>query len=404
MKTTTHPSRMTQSMKSLSLLLLLATPLHAELLATFHTDRGNVVVSLHYDKTPQTVANFITLAQGTRGRIDPATGAVIRKPLYAGEKFYRVVNDESFKIAQTGSGTGTQSGGPGYTFRDEFDSALKHDPYVIAMENGSAIHNNGSQIYLTGGVDIPFRDGKNTVFGNIMDAASRAVTDAIIQAGNNGTTINSISFQRSGPAGAFDEHAQLLPECAGFAGNLDVDPGEYVKFLAHDPQPAGSFLLFSRSLNLQDWGAVNKLSYQATGMQGNVEFFIDDGMANRAFYHISSVKHPDALAPEQSLLAGETLSFDFDTGRTMVFDFESGEGGTLADSTAGTADFTMSTYNPEPYKAVFIMSVGSGFFRFDCVMNGGTSTQVSGRCDAFESTGAAWSSIGSGDLTLTKTP
>jgi hypothetical protein len=74
-------------------LLILATPLHAKLLATFHTTQGDVVVELQYDKTPLAVANFIGLAQGTRSWLDEETGAVVRKPFYVGEKFYRVVDE-----------------------------------------------------------------------------------------------------------------------------------------------------------------------------------------------------------------------------------------------------------------------------------------------------------------------
>jgi peptidyl-prolyl cis-trans isomerase A (cyclophilin A) len=391
-------------MKFLALFFLLAAPLHADLLATFATTRGNVVVSLHFDKTPQTVANFMTLAQGTRSRIDPATGAVIRKPLYAGETFYRVLNDFSGKLAQTGSGTGSVTGGPGYTFRDEFDASLRHGPYILAMQNDESPHTNGSQIYFTGDNGFPDDVGKNTVFGSITEA-SHGVVDAIIMAGSNLTTINSVSFQRTSPqAVAFDEHAQQLPECAGFAGNLEVDPGEYVKFLAYVPQPEGSFLFFSRSLNLQDWGAVNLLAYQATGMQGSVDFFIDDGMAKRAFYHFANVKHPDALAPEQSVLADETLSINLASGRNMVFSFTSGEVGTFTDSaTSGSAAFTVVSYFPEPYKAIFIMESGALSYRFDCVLDEKVAGQVIGRCVAYEKSGNSWISLGAGALDLTQT-
>ncbi len=262
-------------------LLILATPLHAKLLATFHTTQGDVVVELQYDKTPQTVANFITLAQATRTRIDPLTGAVIRKPLYSGEKFFRVVNDPGFKIAQTGSGTGINSGGPGYTFRDEFHVDLKHVPYVLAMANTGDVHDNGSQIYLTGGVSIPGLDNKHTVFGLITDSPSRVVIDAIMAAGGNATTINNVTFERTDAAAqAFDEQAQKLPICSGIAGELEVSLGVETLFQFADSQPGGSGFQAFRSVDLQSWNKLGEI-YQVAGQDISRPIKLDSQPSHR---------------------------------------------------------------------------------------------------------------------------
>jgi peptidyl-prolyl cis-trans isomerase A (cyclophilin A) len=109
-------------MKSAIVLALLVLPAAAQITATFQTSRGNVLVTLQYDKTPKAVANFITLAQGTRSSYDSATGAVRPKRFYAGETFHRVLNglggNPDFKIAQTGTGNATSpentGAGPGY--------------------------------------------------------------------------------------------------------------------------------------------------------------------------------------------------------------------------------------------------------------------------------------------------
>ena len=138
------------AVKSFILLIAAACPLHAALLAHFQTTQGAVTAELQYTKAPQAVANFITLSQGTRKRLNVATGVVTNAPFYIGEKFFRVINDSTFKIAQTGSGNGTNAGGgPGYTFRDEFDPTLTHVPYVLSMAN-SGPNSNGSQIFFTG--------------------------------------------------------------------------------------------------------------------------------------------------------------------------------------------------------------------------------------------------------------
>ena len=180
-------------------LVALISPLQAELLAHFQTSLGNVVVELQHQKAPQAVANFITMAEATRTRIHPITGAVIRSPLYIGEKFFRVVNDANFKIAQTGSGTGTNSGGPGFTFRDEFDPTLTHVPYVLSMAN-SGPNTNGSQIFFTGNSSPHHLDNVHTIFGLIPDPASRTVIDAIIAAGSGGSTITGLTFSRTDAA------------------------------------------------------------------------------------------------------------------------------------------------------------------------------------------------------------
>lgn len=392
-------------MKHTLLLLLLASPLHGQLLATISTTRGNVIVTLHFDKTPQTVANFITLARATRNTINPATGAVIRKPFYVGEKFYKVLNDPSGRLAQTGSGTGTTSGGPGYMFRDEFDATLPHGPYILAMENDGTPHTNGSQIYFTGVNGFPDDVGKNTVFGSVTDSASRGVINSILTAGNNATTINSVTFQRNSAAAiAFNEHAQDLPVCEGIKGHLQVTRDGLVDYVLDLPQPEGSFFLFARSPDLQGWGFINKL-YQGTGFSDRFNVIIDDATSSRAFYNIASVRHPDALGPEQSVLEGESLSINLAAGRSMVFSFTSGEAGTFTDSTtAGSAAFTVFSYVPEPYKAIFIMESGTLSYRFDCFLDDKVAGQVIGRCVASQKSGNSSISLGAGTLNLTQTP
>src|SRR5690606_30528949 len=98
---------------------------------------------------PQTVANFIGLAEGSRAWIDPATGAVMNgEPFYDGITFHRVI--EGF-MNQAGSRNGLGTDGPGYTFRDETDNGLDHSqPYVLSMAN-SGPNTNGSQFFVTAG-------------------------------------------------------------------------------------------------------------------------------------------------------------------------------------------------------------------------------------------------------------
>jgi cyclophilin family peptidyl-prolyl cis-trans isomerase len=118
--------------------------------AKLHTDKGVITIKLHAQKTPRTVNNFVFLA---------------REGFYDGVIFHRVIADF---MAQGGDPTGTGTGGPGYTFADEFDPSLKHDgPGVLSMANAGA-GTNGSQFFITH-VATPHLDGKHSVFGKVSD-------------------------------------------------------------------------------------------------------------------------------------------------------------------------------------------------------------------------------------------
>src|SRR6266496_4322109 len=112
------------------------------LYATLKTSMGDIVIQLFEDKAPKTVANFVGLASGTKEWTDPKTGEKVKRPLYNGTIFHRVI--PGFMI-QGGDPLGTGTGGPGYRFEDEFQSGLRFDrPYLLAMAN-SGPETNGSQ-------------------------------------------------------------------------------------------------------------------------------------------------------------------------------------------------------------------------------------------------------------------
>jgi len=118
--------------------------------ATIVTNRGTIRVQLHEDKVPKTVANFEKLAN---------------EGFYDGLTFHRVIAD--FMI-QGGCPRGDGTGGPGYTFEDEFHPDLRHDsPGVLSMAN-SGPNTNGSQFFITH-VPTPWLDGKHSVFGKVIE-------------------------------------------------------------------------------------------------------------------------------------------------------------------------------------------------------------------------------------------
>ena len=128
-----------------------------------HTNQGDIAVELYDDDAPKTVDNFLSLA---------------RKGFYDGVIFHRVIPD--FMI-QGGDPTGTGSGGPGYTFEDEFN---EHPVArgALAMANAGP-NTNGSQFFIVTAQACPWLDGKHTVFGrvtggmDVVDTISALDTD-----------------------------------------------------------------------------------------------------------------------------------------------------------------------------------------------------------------------------------
>lgn len=153
--------------------------------AILHTSEGDIRVNLFDSKAPDTVANFVGLANGTREWTNPETGEKSTDPFYNGLSFHRIIKD--FMI-QGGDPLGTGVGGPGYEFDDEIDPSLTFDkPYMLAMANAGqrrdpstgALHGtNGSQFFITS-VPTPWLNGKHTIFGEVADDASRKVVDKL---------------------------------------------------------------------------------------------------------------------------------------------------------------------------------------------------------------------------------
>jgi peptidylprolyl isomerase len=154
------------------------------LFARLITNRGDIVLRLEYQKAPLTVCNFVALAEGKMSQ----TGG---KPFYNGLTFHRVEQD--FMI-QGGDPLGNGTGGPGYSFPDEFDPSLRHDgPGVLSMANAGP-GTNGSQFFITHRA-TPWLDDRHSVFGRVMQGQS--VVDEIRQ----GDRIEKVSIIRNG-AGA----------------------------------------------------------------------------------------------------------------------------------------------------------------------------------------------------------
>lgn len=134
------------------------------------TNKGTAIAKLHYEATPLTVANFVSLAEGTNTMVDSLYKG---KKYYNGIIFHRVIKD--FMI-QTGDPLGTGSGDPGYKFPDEIVDSLTHKSKGILSMANSGPATNGSQFFITL-KETPWLNGKHTVFGEIV--SGQAVIDSI---------------------------------------------------------------------------------------------------------------------------------------------------------------------------------------------------------------------------------
>lgn len=144
----------------------------SDLKATLHTNRGDIVLNLFPNHAPATVENFVGLAEGTKDY--KADGGKTGK-FYDGLGFHRVI---SGFMLQGGCPLGTGTGGPGYTFKDEFHPELAFTkPYLLAMANAGP-GTNGSQFFITT-APTTWLNNKHTIFGEVADQASRDVADAI---------------------------------------------------------------------------------------------------------------------------------------------------------------------------------------------------------------------------------
>lgn len=172
--------------------------------AIFDTTAGKLTCKLFEKQTPETVANFIGLATGTKDWKSPVSGANKHGvPLYDGTIFHRVI--PNFMI-QGGDPAGNGTGDPGYKFRDEFVPTLTFDrPGRLAMAN-SGPNTNGSQFFITE-VPTPHLNGRHTIFGQCDDASvalvkkiARMAVDPNNDRPFRPVKINHITIERGGAA------------------------------------------------------------------------------------------------------------------------------------------------------------------------------------------------------------
>ena len=134
--------------------------------AEFATTEGSFTVRLFDQEVPETVANFVGLAEGTKEWTHPGTQQkMANTPYYDGIIFHRVI--EGFMI-QGGDPLGRGMGGPGYQFKDEFHPSLRHSKAGILSMANAGPNTNGSQFFITL-APTPWLDNKHAIFGEVIE-------------------------------------------------------------------------------------------------------------------------------------------------------------------------------------------------------------------------------------------
>ena len=145
--------------------------------AVLYTENGNITIDLFEDKVPLTVENFINLSNAG---------------FYNNVGFHRII--PGF-MAQTGDPTGTGTGGPGYTFEDEFHPELLHKGEGIVSMANKGPNTNGSQFFITT-VPTPWLNNKHTIFGQVIEGQDVVAKIEGVKRGRGDKPLEDVVIQK----------------------------------------------------------------------------------------------------------------------------------------------------------------------------------------------------------------
>lgn len=156
-----------------------------KLSAHFKTNHGEFEIELFHKDCPETVWNFVNLAEGRQE-------TKRQGPYFDGLIFHRII--DGFMI-QGGCPDGTGMGTPGYRFADEFKPHLKHDgPGVLSMANAGP-GTNGSQFFITL-VATPHLNGRHTVFGKVVSGLENVMKIGKVETGRMDRPIKEVIIEK----------------------------------------------------------------------------------------------------------------------------------------------------------------------------------------------------------------
>ncbi len=154
-------------------------------IAVFETSLGNFEAELYAKECPETVWNFINLAEGRQETTRAGN-------FYDGLTFHRVI--EGF-VLQGGCPQGTGTGGPGYQFKDEFDATLRHVSEGILSMANSGPNTNGSQFFVTL-APTPHLDNRHSVFGKVIKGLDVVNKIGSVQTGPGDSPLEPVTMTR----------------------------------------------------------------------------------------------------------------------------------------------------------------------------------------------------------------
>jgi peptidyl-prolyl cis-trans isomerase A (cyclophilin A) len=160
--------------------------------ARFVTSEGNFTVRLFDQEAPNTVENFVGLAEGTKEWSDPRTNQKVQKPYYDGTIFHRII--DGFMI-QGGDPLGQGIGGPGYTFADEFHPKLRHNKAGILSMANRGPNTNAGQFFVTL-APTPHLDDRHAVFGEVVDGMDVVSRIGRTKTGDRDRPVKEIDIQQ----------------------------------------------------------------------------------------------------------------------------------------------------------------------------------------------------------------
>ena len=154
------------------------------LTAVFQTNLGEFEAELYAKECPETVWNFINLAEGRQDTDRQGN-------FYDGLTFHRVI--KGFMI-QGGCPIGSGTGGPGYRFQDEFDASLRHDSEGILSMANAGPGTNGSQFFVTLG-PTPHLNDRHSVFGKVVKGMQVVNSIGAVQTGPMDKPVEAVVMQ-----------------------------------------------------------------------------------------------------------------------------------------------------------------------------------------------------------------
>ena len=161
------------------------------LYAIIETSEGQFTCALFPESAPQTVENFLGLANGTKPFTDPKTGKPTHRPFYDGLVFHRVI--PNFMI-QGGCPLSNGTGGPGYKFKDEFVADLRFDRVGrLAMANAGP-NTNGSQFFVTV-APTPWLNDHHTIFGQVTEGQDVVTKISLVTRDNRDRPVKPVVIE-----------------------------------------------------------------------------------------------------------------------------------------------------------------------------------------------------------------